>query len=121
MLLPDHDYWILFGTGRHNTAFARRLTGLEGPAFAGVGDLWVQAVGGLWSQDPEHVLAFKIIGEPLTAVAVEDPGIVRAGSLRMSASPNPSRGTTVVRWSGARGALQVLDALERHFERKGER
>lgn len=118
-LEPGHDYWLVVTLVNQIPIFSRTLTGGEGPDFtAGVRGLWTRAsTGGAWSAEPARALSFQLIGRPDPAAVAVPPAAPRAFALAVE--PNPAPGPALVRWDGARGAvdLDVLDVRGRRVAR----
>lgn len=107
VLQPEHDYWLRVTTAQFNAVHTHRRTGTEGPYFqSSIGSFWNQPVAnGPWFQLPSQALDFRILGEMLSWTAV---GAAPApGALRLTAAPNPARARPTLRWSGARGAVDL--------------
>jgi len=127
-LEPGHDYWIWVRNSAATTFFDRRLHGDEPPPFtAGVGHYYARAdTAGAWTQAADQVLAFRIVGRPITPAPAPAPPLPRpspatgppqpaANAFALDATPNPTPGTVRVDWSGAVGPVRfdVLDARGR--------
>jgi hypothetical protein len=118
-LEPCHDYWLLVGTRHCYGVYGRMRTGSEGPDFpAGIGPFYTRKTDtDAWSELPGQTLCFRLIGEP-TGSAADVPREMPASiGLRLRVMPNPVRGTALVHWSGAVGAvrLEVLDIRGRRI------
>ncbi|MCC6653363.1 MAG: hypothetical protein IT348_19585 [Candidatus Eisenbacteria bacterium] len=115
VLHPNHDYWLLVTTAHDYPFGAHALTGSESADFtAGIGPFWSRAnASDAWTAETGRALSFKLIADTTSLAAVEPPPA--RGALRLEVSPNPSRGTSVLSWNGAAGAvrLEVLDARGR--------
>lgn len=118
-LEPGHDYWLVVTTVNEIPLYGRALTGSEGPDFtAGVGPLFTQAAnGGAWEPVSDRVLSFQLVGRPDPAALAVPP--VRPQAFALAVEPNPAPGAALVRWDGARGALEVevLDVRGRRVAR----
>jgi hypothetical protein len=115
-LAPDHDYWLLARISHDHRVYVRSLTGSEGAAFtSAIGPFFRRTNGGAsWSYVPGRALDFRMIGVPIGVLAVPRPA-PSANPLRLSVTPNPSRGAAFLTWSGATGQLRfdVIDARGR--------
>lgn len=114
VLHPNHDYWLR-DDGSRLPFGAHALTGSEGADFtAGVGPFWSRAnASDAWTAETGRALSLRADHDTTSLAAVEPPPA--RGALRLEVSPNPSRGTSVLSWSGASGAVrfEVLDARGR--------
>lgn len=111
ILQPHHDYWLLARSVNKYPLYVRDLTGNEGPEFLGqIGPFYSRSTAtGTWTPGGMRALSFRLLGEPGPPPLAVEPGLARG--LRLGVEPNPARGSALVRWSGARGAirLEVLD------------
>jgi hypothetical protein len=114
-LEPDHDYWIWVREAHTSVFLNRRIHGDEPPDFtAGVGPYYARGdSAGEWTQAVDQVLAFRIVGRPVSSSP--PPGVRSAFAL--NTTPNPAPGSVRVDWSGAVGQVrfEVLDARGRRI------
>ncbi|MBI5169818.1 MAG: T9SS type A sorting domain-containing protein, partial [Candidatus Eisenbacteria bacterium] len=115
VLEPDVDYWLLVTPANQFQLRAHALTGGEGADFtAGIGPMWSRNTNGQpWTLENARALSFRVIGDTASVVSVDDAP--RRSPLELRATPNPSRGASMLAWSGATGRvkLEVLDARGR--------
>lgn len=115
VLQPDTDYWLRVRTVHTFKLRAHAVTGTEGADFAaGIGSLWSRTDPDLpWILESGRALSFRVIGDPAVVVGVA-PAPARS-VLALRATPNPSRGASVLSWTGATGGVRfdVLDARGR--------
>ncbi len=121
VLVPNHDYWIWVHIASSYALGVRTLDGNESADYhAGVGEcLRMSDAGPPWTPEPRHTLDFKIVGLPLDLVSPPPPAPPVAPTFTLRASPNPTRGSVTLAWSGASGALafEVLDERGRRVAR----
>jgi hypothetical protein len=113
-LEAEHDYWLVARTVAFYKVYARNLTGAEGPDFSSrIGPLLSRPTGGSpWTLEPNRALDFRLIGQPSVTVGVSPPSLARS-DLELRVAPNPVRGITFVRWSGAQGPVRFVIVDER--------
>jgi hypothetical protein len=114
VLEPNHDYWLLARTMTFYHLYARQITGVEGDDFtSSIGPLLERTTSIVpWIPVPGQALDFRLIGQPFEVAGVTPPAPSRAG-FALNVSPNPSRGTAFVSWSGAKGAVGLMVVDER--------
>ncbi len=114
VLEPGVDYWLRVTPANQFQLRAHTVTGAEGPDFtAGIGPMWSRTQNGQpWNLEPA-ALSFRVIGDTTSVVGVD--ATPSRSPLELRATPNPSRGASVLTWSGARGRVkfEVLDARGR--------
>jgi hypothetical protein len=116
-LVAGHPYELLL-RGQHLYRFrARALTGAESSDFTdGIGTLYGRSgPQGAWTPIPGRALSMRIIGTPVGSVDAPQPPLAPGARLKLSLSPNPSRGPVFASWGGGSGRaiIDVLDARGR--------
>ncbi len=116
-LRSGHAYALLVRTNHLMRLRARVLSGAESSDFVNdIGPLCGRTgPDAPWVPIPGRALSMRIIGTPLTSVDVPQPPLAPGAGLKLSLSPNPSRGAVFASWSGGSGraSIDVLDARGR--------
>jgi hypothetical protein len=116
-LIAGHDYAIKVSTLNAFRFRARLLTGAESSDFtSSIGTLYGRATPiSPWTPIPGRALSMRVIGTPVGNVDAPQPPLVPGVRLKLSLSPNPSRGAVFASWSGGSGRaiIDVLDARGR--------
>jgi hypothetical protein len=116
-LRAGHPYAMMVRTNHVVRLRARVLTGAESADFTDeIGPLYGRtAPDAPWVVIPGRALSMRVIGTPLTSVDAPQPPLVPGVRLKLSLSPNPSRGAVFASWSGGSGRaiFDVLDARGR--------
>ena len=119
VLVAGHDYWVLLRVSNSYSVRARSITGAESSDFQdAIGPLYGRArAGGAWAAIPARALSMRVIGELNGIVDAPQPPLAPGARLKLSLTPNPSRGVVFAAWSGGTGraSIDVLDARGRRI------